>query len=205
MKACVKGCGHEHDPRKCTGHVDGEDGSLRPCRKAPIKGATVCRSHGGAAPQVKAKAEVVRREEAAGRALTRWAKYADLTGEVNPVDALLDEFRRTSAVVAYLDGATSAEDEVWEDKAGRLQLDPRIDWWQAERDRLTKLVQTMHSIGISERQTRVLEAQASQLVTVIRGVLDGLNLTAEQRALVPGVLRAQLAAIASAPAPGEPA
>jgi len=28
-----------------------------PCRRAPIQGATVCRAHGGAAPQVKAKAQ----------------------------------------------------------------------------------------------------------------------------------------------------
>lgn len=27
------------------------------CQKAPIRGATVCRNHGGAAPQVKAKAQ----------------------------------------------------------------------------------------------------------------------------------------------------
>lgn len=36
----------------------GEDGKplLRPCRRKPIKGGTVCYMHGGAAPAVKAKA-----------------------------------------------------------------------------------------------------------------------------------------------------
>lgn len=29
-----------------------------PCKRPPIKGATVCRAHGGAAPQVRAKAQV---------------------------------------------------------------------------------------------------------------------------------------------------
>ena len=32
-------------------------GSGKRCQRAPIQGATVCRMHGGAAPQVKAKAE----------------------------------------------------------------------------------------------------------------------------------------------------
>lgn len=44
---------------KCTAH------SARtglPCQKYAIKGATVCRTHGGAAPQVKAKAEQRLRE-----------------------------------------------------------------------------------------------------------------------------------------------
>lgn len=41
-------------PRRCTARrVDGE-----PCRRFAIKGGTVCRTHGGAAPQVVAKAKV---------------------------------------------------------------------------------------------------------------------------------------------------
>lgn len=42
-----------HDPRHCTAHAD--RGS-RPCRHFPMRGTTVCRSHGGAAVQVRAKA-----------------------------------------------------------------------------------------------------------------------------------------------------
>ena len=39
--------------RKCTGH---SSQTGKPCGNAPIRGGTVCRKHGGAAPQVKAKA-----------------------------------------------------------------------------------------------------------------------------------------------------
>lgn len=41
------------EPSKCIGRK--KDGT--PCRRSPIKGATVCRAHGGAAPQVQRKAQ----------------------------------------------------------------------------------------------------------------------------------------------------
>jgi len=40
------------EPSKCVGRK--KDGT--PCKRSPIKGATVCRAHGGAAPQVQRKA-----------------------------------------------------------------------------------------------------------------------------------------------------
>lgn len=42
------------DPRKCKAH---SSRTGLPCKRWAIKGATVCRHHGGAAPQVQAKAE----------------------------------------------------------------------------------------------------------------------------------------------------
>ena len=39
--------------RRCTAHT--RDGT--PCKNAPILGGTVCRMHGGAAPQVRARAD----------------------------------------------------------------------------------------------------------------------------------------------------
>lgn len=43
-----------HQGLKCKGH---SSRTRKPCQKAPIKGGTVCRTHGGAAPQVKAAAQ----------------------------------------------------------------------------------------------------------------------------------------------------
>jgi hypothetical protein len=52
MTGCER-CSGEHDSRRCTAHVKLEGGGLRPCRKYPLKGAAVCRSHGGGAGQVR--------------------------------------------------------------------------------------------------------------------------------------------------------
>lgn len=44
-------CGEPHDPRRCTGHAKR---SGRQCQSYPLAGGTVCRKHGGSAPQVRA-------------------------------------------------------------------------------------------------------------------------------------------------------
>jgi len=65
------------DSRRCTAKAHGHGGQ---CKKAAILGASVCRAHGGAAPQVKRKAA---------------ERLADL---IDPDRAL-----RQAAVVAYMD------------------------------------------------------------------------------------------------------
>ena len=45
------------DGRVLTNVCHGHNRNGDPCRRPPIQGATVCRAHGGAAPQVKAKAQ----------------------------------------------------------------------------------------------------------------------------------------------------
>lgn len=46
--------GQTYEPVKCVGH---SSQTGKPCQKYPIRGGTVCRKHGGAAPQVQAKAK----------------------------------------------------------------------------------------------------------------------------------------------------
>lgn len=55
--------------RLCTAH---SARTGKPCKKYPISGATVCRTHGGAAPQVKRKA-LERLMELQDRAIDRMA------------------------------------------------------------------------------------------------------------------------------------
>lgn len=69
----------------------------KPCKKQAVTGATVCRSHGAGAPQVRQAAEVrAARMEAhaeAGRMVTRAGVDAD------PIEHLLDSLHRAAALV----------------------------------------------------------------------------------------------------------
>lgn len=206
--ACDR-CGQPH--HRCTGHKK-VDGVERPCRSWPIRGAEVCGSHGGRAPQVRAKA-AARLAEAEAR-----AAVATFGGprEVAPDVALLEEVHRTAGHVAWLASVVAELDKadvVWgvveetdraagEDGGGGTETKRKATpnaWvvlYQQERQHLARVAKAAIDAGVSERVVQVYEQIASSYVQVLERVLDELDLSAEQRRLVPGVVQRQLQAIA---------
>src|SRR5690625_199525 len=69
----------------------------KPCGNWAIKGGTVCRSHGGAAPRVKAAAARRRAQAEAAKALALFGAPKD----VEPSQALLDLVHWTAGEVEY--------------------------------------------------------------------------------------------------------
>jgi hypothetical protein len=65
----------------------------------------------------------------------------------------------------------------------------------AERDRVVKYAKTAHDMGISERLTNLAERWGDVVATRISLILDGLNLTPEQEAMVPALIQAHLSQI----------
>lgn len=63
---------------------------------------------------------------------------------------------------------------------------------QTERDRCAKLAEMAHKMGIAERQIRMAETEGAALVGMLRRILDRLQLTDEQRALVATVAPEEL-------------
>jgi ribosomal protein L35AE/L33A len=188
------------------------------CRKQPVKGATVCRTHGGSAPQVRAAAEQ--------RLLERQALVAaeafGLPREVDPHTALLEELHRAAGAVQWL-GALVADLEresiVWGKvkETHGTQLEKGTDngttkaaavnvWvrlWTEERDRLAKVAKTCVDVGIEERRVRLAESAGQQLAAVIRSVLDQLELSDEQRVLALRVVPDELRRLAGDVVPGQ--
>lgn len=182
-----------------------------PCGLHPKPGARVCRLHGGAAPQVLAAAERRRQEELARQAAARFA----LPVEVGPGEALLQEVHRTAGVVAWLEvrveevAGSSPGDLIYgtvkettrtSDEHGMVSTSEDAaavhGWlrlWQAERRHLREVCRDALAAGIEERRVQLAEQHASQIVTVLRGVLADLGLSAEQqekvRQVVPRHLR----------------
>ena len=76
---------------------------------------------------------------------------------------------------------------------GLAQLEER------ERDRCVKYAKTAHDMGIAEHQIRIAERQGALLAETISRVLDALDLTAQQRALVPEVVPRELRLVSEGP------
>lgn len=168
------------------------------CKRRPIRGGTVCAMHGGKTPAVVAKAEQRLQERQALLA----AESFGLPREVDPHTALLEELHRTAGAVQWLGAIVADLDQgeiVWgrtkeklggEDAGTTREARPNafVLLWQSERDRLAKVAKTCVDVGIEERRVRIAESAGQQLASVVRAVLDRLQLTDEQRVLALAVV-----------------
>jgi hypothetical protein len=66
----------------------------------------------------------------------------------------------------------------------------------AERDRCVRFAKAAHDMGIADREIRLAEAHGALLAGAISRILDGLELSPSQRALVPTVVPGVLLEIA---------
>lgn len=204
-------CGTTH-PKGCHAHTL-RDGTRRPCRNPAVTGLTVCRSHGGASPQSKAKANAARVDIAAGRAVARLGVKV----EMHPAEALVDLVHWTAGEVAYWRGIVVELEQqgghkalTWgktkvkdggDDRGTTKEAKPHIAYAMltSASDRLATYAAAALRAGVDERRVQLAERQGQLVADVIRGVLAALNLTAEQWELVPTIVPAQLRLLTSSP------
>ena len=170
--------------QRCSGHST-RDG--RPCGRWANRGGTVCTSHGGAAPQVRA---ANRRTVEAATAAKAIATYG-LPVDIDPHDALMEEIARTAGHVRWLAGVVQAMDSealVWgktgtEQRRGgpggdyallssTAQPSVWVSLYQAERTHLVAVCRAAIGAGIAERQVRLAEAQGALIAAVIRSMIE---------------------------------
>jgi hypothetical protein len=199
---------------RCKGHK--QDG--KPCMQWPRRGATVCKRHGGNAPQVKAAAERRQQEEDAQKALATYGQPR----AVDPAQALLEEVHRTAGHVAWLSVVVAGLDQeslVWgvaeeiDRPAGataeggwspggtetKRKAAPNVwlDLYARERKHLADVCKAAIAAGVSVRIVNVFEQVGAAYVAVLDRVLERLELTPGQRLRVPGVVEAELRTLAS--------
>lgn len=158
-----------------------------------------CKHHFGGTPKGRQGAAY----DMAGELMFFYGKPID----TNPIDALLDEVRRTSGHVKWLGDRISA-------MGFELELDPTtgkpnpntpippeiagwINMYMSERGQLVRVCSAALAAGINERLVQISEAQGSQIADAIDRLLTQLQLTPEQQGrvpdLVPQILRGMIA------------
>lgn len=195
--------------RRCTGRTR----KGRPCRRFAITGGTVCPTHGGSAPQVKAAAQ---RRHVRRQAEEEWVNTFGSPIETDPTQAVLDVLSWTAGHVAWLRDrvrATSPEALVWgvttevDHQSGEFPgLDTThaakpniwVELYGQERDRLVRMAKVAHDMGIEERRLVLAERVGGLMADLLRGVLDELDLTDAQQAAARLAVPRHLALIAGA-------
>lgn len=215
-------CNQTH-PRGCHAHTL-RDGDRRPCGAPAVRGLTVCTKHGGASPQSKAKAAKHRAIEAASREVARLGARLD----IHPATALIDLVQWTAGEVAYWREVVveleQAEDEdgnpgghralTWgvtkvkdggDDRGTTTAAGPHVAYTMLERssDRLAAYAAAALRAGVDERRVQLAERQGALVADAIRGVLNALDLSEAQWALVPTVVPQMLRTITGTTVPKE--
>jgi hypothetical protein len=182
--ACEK-CGQPHVGRyggqACTGHHNEWRGG-GPCKLYPLRGLTVCRSHGGALKHVKAKAPERLAQQETARVL---ATYAREDVDADPAEVLIDLICWGNAKVKYYRSRALdlTEDElVWgrtksatggKDKGDTYEAKPNI--WavlqrEAEQDVARYCVDALR-VGLKQMELDIAARMADKIMPILDAVL----------------------------------
>jgi hypothetical protein len=158
--------------RRCTARrTDGN-----PCGNRPLKGQSVCKFHGGAAPQSKAAA-VRRQVEGEARAL-----LAELG--VTPVDDPLAALLRLGGQVLAWQEATAALvnqlDHVRYQGGSGEQLRAEVQLYERAMDRAANVLSAIARLRIDERLAEVTQRQAEAVIGAIEAGLAAAGVTGDR-------------------------
>ena len=185
------------------------------CGAWAVKGATVCRMHGGSSPQARAAAARRVQEEKAAKAAQRLAQPI----ETDPSQALLDLVSSAAGEVAYwrnrvdeiqdrdekrltsgLTKITEGKDRGGVTTLRTVETIAAIEYrmWTAAQDRLAQYATAALRAGVEERRVRLAEDQGALVAQVIRRILDRLDLSEWQAEMVGSVVPEELRALSQA-------
>lgn len=187
---CPK-CNQVHDPTKCTGH----NARGLPCGNRPIRGGTVCSTHGGSAPQVKAAAQQ-RQVEAAAQRIVGSVWNPDAAPVTNAVEAMQQLAGRLQHAADVL-GARLDSGQPPCEACGRADLamdsPAAVAWLRVLRED-RQLLEAMERLGIAERFVQLEADQVRRMAAAVGLMFEELKWDREQREAGTRVLMAALRA-----------
>lgn len=169
------------------------------CKKRPIDGGTVCATHGGSAPQVRAAAD--RRVQI--RKLEKDINAALVADGVAPVDDPFGELALLAGEARDFKNALASRLSMLDSirykatESGTEQLRSEVVLYERALDRTARFVELLAKSGFEERRVRLAESEGRVLAGVIQRILADLKLSPEQAELVHVVVPRELRAIAA--------
>lgn len=162
--------------QKCTGtsKTTGER-----CERYPTRGATVCRSHGAGAPQVKRKAALRLIEGEAMKAVSKFGAFRPVT---DPLTALAEVAGELVAVKDWIRGRVESIDGERMRTTDDKQAEQMRAEWTAYTGLLNSCVAALATIGklnIDERMARITEVQAEMIIAAIKVGLSAAGVTGD--------------------------
>lgn len=155
-------------------------------------GTTVCRLHGGMAPQVQAAAKRRLEAQAATADLARMGVSIETT-PIEALEAMLFEAAGNVVVLRELAAAMDKPLAVEQGPGGAKKLvhHPLVTLYNEERDRLARLSEACIKLGLDERRVNLAENHVERLFKAVTGALATLppELAGTFRTALAGELR----------------
>lgn len=189
-----------HQGMKCTA-VSRRTG--RPCGSYAVKGAVVCRKHGGSAPQIKKAAklnyaryivqEKVRREVG--------ALAVDVPIESRVTDPLIELQRLTTEAIHFKDVLGKMVNELKDIERittdGAVQIRAAVQLYGEAMDRTAKFLDMSMKHDIAGKIVQIEAARVSAISAAISRALASAGLSSEQESTVRNTLAIELHALES--------
>lgn len=189
------------EQRRCTARA--KSTGVR-CSNFAMRGATVCRLHGGKARQVRAAAARRLEVEAMETEVRNLIAFESFEGVSDPLEVLAELAARALATERALAARVNelASDDRLRYKAagaGTEQLRAEVALWERWHSVAARHAETLAKFNFEDRRVRLSERQGDLIATALRTIFVRLQLTPEQEALVPTVVPEELRRLASVP------
>ena len=166
------------------------------CANYPLPGMDVCRMHGGRSPQAKAAAArrlatiAIEKDTKAILAHQGIEAIEDPLGELGKLAA------SAKAMTQQLGARVNALSDVEVmDAKNAPHLRVVVELYERALDRTHRMLDSLVKHGYAERQVAIAESEAMLVAGVIRRVLAGLGLTADQQAQAQQLLATEFRAL----------
>lgn len=176
-------CPHCDRPR-CNGTTKPNTPDAGRCRRQPIKAGSVCPTHGGSAPHVKAAAEQRETERQAEETIAKlWPGLASASPVKDPVDQME---RLAGALTSMLDlvGAKVSDLDHLAAGTGLTQLRGEVVLLDKLAGHLRQLLADMARLGIAERHVELEQARAQMVTAAFLAAIAVVQLLPADRDLV---------------------
>lgn len=185
------------EKRRCKAKAKG---SGNQCRRYAIPGGSVCRNHGGGAPQVKAAAArrlAAEQLQADSTAALAWLGEQSVTDPLDELGRLATESRSLTTALGQRVNALRELEHF--DLKNSPHIKAEIELYERAMDRTHRMFDSLIKAGYMERQMKIAEDEALILSGIIRRVLQQVGVKPAGVRKATELLQQEFAALEASP------